>query len=756
MGGGVSTSKLQDLNKEQVAYYVSEIPIVGIYKSLFTDNDINGFDLSLLKDEDEMKTFLIDLGVTNSVHRIKLAAVLFRLKQSSMDNFKSIKSEVIEQQDEYSKQGDGDGFYYTTQGGELLKKNDVPMVHSAGFDELLQWDAYAIADFAEQILGAYYSKFFRNHRDLFTRSNVTGEFLSKFETPLSMGAYFSSIGFNDTFHNEILAGNIFRKLAVTTVVVETDTSTAIDFPKEGLTVGAIVDFVESCGGRAKFKGLTTTDVNNMFLKPLTYLMRESYCDHLRSQHSEKVGLAQKFVSHAWSYLFLDVLDALMYQFRDEPNVLLWFDIFSQNQHAAQDLDYEWWSSTFQSAIKMFGHTIMILSPWEDPKPLTRAWCLFEVLSTILTNSKFSIAMSKREKDAFLTAILESCDDAIGAMLGKIDTRNSQAFKQEDREHIFREVEKIGFGKVNSLIFELLRDWVIDTTLEALEDCTDAIKRTDIQIALGELYFGQGKYDAAMAQYQSSYEARKAALGQRDPKTIRANFKMGIVHGSKGNPVALQIYESCYNLQMELLGEKHKHTLDSMHHLAIRLRTNKKYAQAIELFKKCLENRTEVLGEGNAQTLKTMNEYALCYKVQNHFAEAETMNLKCMELQKRYLGLRHPDTVLNMSDLGIIYKVQKKYDAAEAIYKECLDIRMEVLGEKNPQTLSSMNNFGLLYKAIGKTKEAEYFLERCLVIRAEVLGKSHPATRYSLEYYVGLLRELKRTEDAKKYESLYSG
>jgi len=39
-------------------------------------------------------------------------------------------------------------------------------------------------------------------------------------------------------------------------------------------------------------------------------------------------------------------------------------------------------------------TLLVLE-WDDPKPLTRAWCLWEMVSTVDTRSEFHVLMSSR-------------------------------------------------------------------------------------------------------------------------------------------------------------------------------------------------------------------------------------------------------------------------------------------------------------------------------------------------------------------------
>ena len=63
-----------------------------------------------------------------------------------------------------------------------------------------------------------------------------------------------------------------------------------------------------------------------------------------------VGRPNVFVSHAWLYLFEDVLTAL--EAFDaacgaEAERFYWFDTFSIDEHATQSMTQTWWSTTFR-------------------------------------------------------------------------------------------------------------------------------------------------------------------------------------------------------------------------------------------------------------------------------------------------------------------------------------------------------------------------------------------------------------------------
>ena len=109
----------------------------------------------------------------------------------------------------------------------------------------------------------------------------------------------------------------------------------------------------------------------------------------KSGQSEFVGKPNVFVSHAFSYEFLDTVDALVHHLKDElEDAILWWDLFTINQHLDGDWTFECLSNAFRSAIqKDIQRVVMVMSPWNDPVTYQRAWCIFEAYCAISANNK---------------------------------------------------------------------------------------------------------------------------------------------------------------------------------------------------------------------------------------------------------------------------------------------------------------------------------------------------------------------------------
>jgi len=65
----------------------------------------------------------------------------------------------------------------------------------------------------------------------------------------------------------------------------------------------------------------------------------------------------------------------------------------------------------EGAIVDIGRTVLVLSPWNDPIPLTRAWCLYEMFSTLSApDVRFDIVLPDSELTRLRAAV--QSDDGV--------------------------------------------------------------------------------------------------------------------------------------------------------------------------------------------------------------------------------------------------------------------------------------------------------------------------------------------------------
>ena len=360
--------------------------------------------------------------------------------------------------------------------------------------------------------------------------------------------------------------------------------------------------------------MRTTDVCDRFLKPATVDQQESYCVAFRSRptHKGHINQATAFVSHAWGHEFLDVVAALEdFDSRQPKPTVFWFDIFSNNQHKAPTREFSWWQTVFRDNIGKLKRTLLVLE-WDDPKPLSRAWCLWEMVSTVDTKSEFHVLMSPKNHKSFTTAMVKDFKGIVFKTCN-VDLRSAQAFNPSDRDNIFKAVEATaGFDEVNKVVIEIIRRWMVESAQEALFGLPDEERAAStLQSNLALLLKDQGKWNEAEPLNREALEAKRRTHGDAHPETLTRITNLGMLLYSQG-----------------------------------------KLDEAEPLLREALEGRRRALGATHPSTLASVSNFGLLLKAKGKVKEAETFTRQALIGRRRTLGDTHPDTLTSMNNLGM--------------------------------------------------------------------------------------------------------
>eukprot|EP01040_Poterioochromonas_malhamensis_P010393 gene10393-11309_t len=464
-----------------------------------------------------------------------------------------------------------------------------------------------------------------------------------------------------------------------------------EFPKLGIKLSYLQTLIKNLPEDERIDS-TTEDICEKFIKPITLPFKCTYCEFLQCIDPSVIGQSTVFISHAWKSRFFDVVDALLHYFSDEPEIIIWLDLFSSNHHQTPDRSFEWWENTFKTGISEIGRTVMLLAPWGDFLPLTRTWCLWELYCTIATGCDFDIAISTKSEARFIAEMEEDATTVLRTLLETIDAESSETSNPIDKEQLFNAMNQtIGFFGMNKIIFELIRDWILEN-------------------------------------FRQEYERRKSFLGLNDTETLAAANTLANIYDDQGK---FEEAEPLYVLCLEVLGLENADTLRTMSNLGLLYFTLEEYDKAEPLLSQCLAKRRETLGPEHVLTLRLITKLALLYDYMGRVEESETLYKESLSIQKELLGEDHLDTLETMSFLGLLYLSQGRCEEAEPILIECLEKRKDLLGWDSPTTLSSMQSLAVAYRDQGKFDDAKVLFLECIDRRKAVLGEDHPQTIMSI-------------------------
>jgi hypothetical protein len=203
--------------------------------------------------------------------------------------------------------------------------------------------------------------------------------------------------------------------------------------------------------------------------------------------SDEISTATHFVSHAWSYPFLVIIDTLR-GFVEESNAMakyistpegadayaklrhctdggmdfitlaaslphesienfkeplyyFWFDIFAINQHAGteqvDDLNH------LDDAIRVPKKTIAVLYPYDKPENLSRSWCLHEIIVSVKYECELIIRLKTEDRKKFVSMLDDySQIDQWLEILKNINVKKAEAKFEADRIRILNNAKEM--------------------------------------------------------------------------------------------------------------------------------------------------------------------------------------------------------------------------------------------------------------------------------------------------------------------------
>ncbi|ORY29236.1 TPR-like protein, partial [Rhizoclosmatium globosum] len=506
------------------------------------------------------------------------------------------------------------------------------------------------------------------------------------------------------------------------------------FSIKGLPLSYIIELIVDWGGVAAIQDLTTTQICERFLKPITEQSGLSLCAQLFLSNAQFKGNplvqdASWFISHAWQYKFTETIDSILAFAKtenlDPSTMIIWFDLFSNSQHNTAAKPFDWWQTVFMNAIKSIHNVVMVIHPWENPIPLKRVWCIFEVYACTITSSNFHIAMTSQEELTFIDAL--HTPERFHTVLANINSHKSESWNPSDRDSIFEVIQQtVGFVALDRLVFDTISNWVLSSIQKLMKPYDKESETYLILMAvLGGCLRLQGRYQEAEEILEKCVERWKRVFGANEPNTFSAMNFLGLVYQEQGKLAdALPIFTECLEGQTRLHGTDDLRTLRTMNHLGMVYQNMGNFKEAESIFRECRVAATKLFGETDLETLRYTSNLAHSLQTQSKFSEAEPLLIQCLSVFKTIHGPDHPSTLLSMLNLGLFYISQKDFIRAEELLQECLETRKRVLGPEHPDTINSHYNIIALRNAEGNIPEASRLTVQLLQDHTNLLSSSY--------------------------------
>jgi tetratricopeptide (TPR) repeat protein len=562
---------------------------------------------------------------------------------------------------------------------------------------------------------------------------------------------------------------------------------------QGLSLAGFDALIAAAGGRAALEvsdaGPRDTGwLKHAVVKPATAAAACSFADLLRARDdgARLVGPAHKFISHAYGYSFLTVYDAVAaWEARQGAAAGTWYyyyDLAVVNQHGqTMGVSPEVLWAEFAGGVERVGDTLLVLT-WGESAflPLTRAWCLAEIVTGLgpRGGGAFAVIMPPADEARFRAALLEEFDTLV-AKTCTIHLARATAYHGGEcllpdgacRHVVSRGPDRIeacpndlafvrgaiaadmGFVEADRRVVGVMREWMAGAGRAALEAQPPGPSRdaSDLHLAYARLLAEQGKLEA-IPLLQAALAARAAAAGSCAPATAMAQNACACALRNAGRLAeALALFREAHAAHAALHGEDDERTLRAQSNMLTLQRELGGDAQELLVFHRNLAARLRRLhGDDHADTIAAVSNYATLLVDLDDPGAAEPLLREVLARRLRALGPVHPDTLTATFNVAVVLTDQGDYEGAAPLFHEALEGHRRTLGDAHPETLGAMRSYANALRGAGDVAGAEELLERALEGTRRALGDRAEGT---LEVMSSLATLLRGKGDAARAERL---
>eukprot|EP01040_Poterioochromonas_malhamensis_P015490 gene15490-17344_t len=580
-------------------------------------------------------------------------------------------------------------------------------------------------------------------------------------------------------------------------------------PKQGIKLSYLLDFVRENGGVSKFQNLTTLDVCTNIIKPKTLAAKLSYCEWLIVNHpvAETVKPANVFISHAWLYKFLDVINALQDHFKDSLQAtIVWIDIFSVNQHITANNPPEWWNADnlkFILAQLYSGlgnyfragrllHDILLKYLNEQKSPVLILELTSHLIHALGPQKKYDEML---QIFALAQSLSSKCNIPIYGIKGNIasfyieagKTDLAQSLLEECIEACTNNFSDANVSKNTFLTFQLNLSIIYsdkrlfqkseELTLKIMDQCEKDIefgKKHSIYLTcldhLGNLYTTWKSSSNSINQvelveryYKQAYELTKVTYGEKHPTTLTKLHNLANHYLNKGDFItAEKLFHEYLDIAVQEFGKRDTRVRVALRKLMILYKQQQREDLVTELYQKYELYHSEFEEMIHRRTNSGNNEkdnsiLCLYYESQGKFDEAIVLLVEDLEEFRNKFGDNHSDTIVSAYNLACVYIKKKEFIKAKEMFQFAYNHSLSLYGQLDRKVVESLRGLGLSSLHLLLLDEAESYYSLAIEKMKKILQNNSNAVDQQL--YSDLIQDVgqlyEQRKEFTKAESYYS-
>ena len=457
-------------------------------------------------------------------------------------------------------------------------------------------------------------------------------------------------------------------------------------------------------------------------------------DPFTAEHTQDI--ADSYVIHAWRYKWKDLVSSLNHPSLD-PNRFLWIDAICVNQHEGlEEVVPEWWFRGAHDVIKSCKSVELVLLPWDNPIPVRRIWCVWEIIGAKSKSiDQFHVLVTTDERTRLETSLKEGklMFETFQKVFSDVNIEKAEARNPEVYQRIIREVKKFGSIKINDIIMLPLKTWLETTINSIVMEDFSAVEKGNVLNGKGEFYHALGKLDQACKNFEESIEIRSRMNSPPSDATPEMNASLNNLAAvymdmgkfDKAQRVLDRALKSCdkiYGTQ----GSTRNNSLVAMtlgncalnyHHLGKLEKARTFYEEAIRV--------DESFHNSDPETAVRLNNFAKLLQDIGDLRSAKVHFELALPVLRKANGDDHPSVATLRNNLALLSCAMGNMEDAKEQFEAALSILQRTLGNGHPSVAGALNNLAAMYNSKGDSDTAVRYFQEALKIQRAALGGEHP-------------------------------
>jgi non-specific serine/threonine protein kinase/serine/threonine-protein kinase len=275
----------------------------------------------------------------------------------------------------------------------------------------------------------------------------------------------------------------------------------------------------------------------------------------------------------------------------------------------------------------------------------------------------------------------------------------------------------------------------------------------LKATIGIVYTGLAVYADAERLLTQALETQKRVLGPDDRETLTTADALADVYWHQGRFDAAEVlYTDTAQRRARVLGEDHVDTLATNFDLASTYLVMKRWDEYERLGPAILAKQRRVLGDTHAGTLGSLTLAQYFYYARGRYAEAQPIAVEAYEGTRRLYGDDHPETLGAQHNVATIHDALGNYAEAERLYLKNIELKRRVIGPEHPNTCETYLQLSRMYRKQQRYSESESAALAAYQGFLKILGPDHMSTRGVVEHIVKLYAAMGRPGDAAQWRA----